>query len=135
MVIELLHKLHLIIKRLPQTRAWYRIDRRQTYIKSHELEAWYAGLQITQNEVLSDYLLLIILTGLRRPEAATLKWSEVDLTAKTVTLVKTKNNETHTLPLSDFLYNLILNRKKNQTNDYVFPGAGAAERIRGQVYL
>lgn len=117
------------VRRLSQTRAWYRIERRQTYIKSHELEAWYAGLQITQNEVLQDYLLLLILTGLRRQEAATLKWSDVDLTAKTFTLVKTKNNETHTLPLSDFLYNLMLNRKKNQTNDYVFPGAGAAGHI------
>ncbi|KTC93169.1 MULTISPECIES: tyrosine-type recombinase/integrase [Legionella] len=117
------------VRRLSQTRAWYRIERRQSYIKSHELEAWYAGLQITQNEVLKDYLLLILLTGLRRQEAATLKWPDVDLTAKALTLVKTKNNETHTLPLSDFLYNLLLNRKKKQTNDYVFPGTGAAGHI------
>jgi len=117
------------VRRLSQTRAWYRVERRQTYIKSHELKAWYAGLQTTQNEVLRDYLLLILLAGLRRQEAATLKWPDVDLAAKTFTLVKTKNNETHTLPLSDFLYNLLLNRKKNQTNDYVFPGNGAAGHI------
>lgn len=117
------------VRRLSQTRAWYRIERRQSYIKSHELKAWYAGLQTTQNEVLRDYLLLILLTGLRRQEAATLKWSDVDLSAKSFTLVKTKNNETHTLPLSDFIYNLLLNRKKNQVNDYVFPGAGAAGHI------
>lgn len=117
------------VKRLSQTRAWYRVERRQTYIKPHELKAWYAGLQITQNEVLRDYLLLILLTGLRRQEAATLKWSDVDLTAKTFTLGKTKNNETHTLPLSDFLYDLMVNRKKNQMNDYVFPGTGAAGHI------
>ncbi|HAT3859885.1 TPA: tyrosine-type recombinase/integrase [Legionella pneumophila] len=117
------------VKRLSQTRAWYRVERRQTYIKPHELKAWYAGLQITQNEVLRDYLLLILLTGLRRQEAATLKWSDVDLSAKTFTLSKTKNNETHTLPLSDFLYNLMVNRKKNQMNDYVFPGTGAAGHI------
>jgi integrase len=59
--------------RLSQTRALYRIERRQSYIKSHELKAWYAGLQTTQNEALRDYLLLILLTGLRRQEAATLK--------------------------------------------------------------
>lgn len=117
------------VKRLSQTRAWYRVERRQTYIKPHELKAWYAGLQITQNEVLQDYLLLILLTGLRRQEAATLKWSDIDLSAKTFTLSKTKNNETHTLPLSDFLYDLMVNRKKNQMNDYVFPGTGAAGHI------
>ncbi|MCW8410135.1 integrase family protein [Legionella sp. PATHC035] len=117
------------VRRLSQTRAWYRVERRQTYIKSHELKAWYAGLKTTQNEVLRDYLLLILLTGLRRQEAATLKWSDVDLTAKSFTLVKTKNSEPHTLPLSDFLYNLLVNRKKSQMNDYVFPGAGAAGHI------
>ena len=32
------------VKRLSQTRAWYRVQRRQTYIKPHELAAWYQGV-------------------------------------------------------------------------------------------
>ena len=32
------------VKRLSQTRAWYRVKRRQTYIKPHELAAWRKGL-------------------------------------------------------------------------------------------
>ena len=32
------------VKRLSQTRAWYRVERRQTYIKPHELAAWYQGV-------------------------------------------------------------------------------------------
>lgn len=61
------------VKRLSQTRAWYRIERRQTFIKAHELASWYVGVQHLQNTVLRDYLLLILLTGLRRQEAATLQ--------------------------------------------------------------
>ncbi|HAT6393020.1 TPA: tyrosine-type recombinase/integrase [Legionella pneumophila] len=117
------------VKRLSQTRAWYHVERRKTYIKSHELAAWYAGLQQTQNETLRDYLLLILLTGLRRLEAASLKWSDIDLKAKTFTINKTKNNESHTLPLSDFLYDLLIARKLKTFNDYVFPGPGAAGHI------
>ncbi|HAT9118101.1 tyrosine-type recombinase/integrase [Legionella pneumophila serogroup 1] len=117
------------VKRLSQTRAWYRIERRKTYIKSHELAAWYAGLQQIQNDTLRDYLLLILLTGLRRQEAATLKWSDLDLKAKSFTINKTKNNESHTLPLSDFLYDLLIARKEKAINDYVFPGPGAAGHI------
>ena len=64
------------VKRLSQTRAWYRIERRQTYIKSHELEHGILGYFKYQNKTLHDYLLLILLTGLRRQEAATLKWSD-----------------------------------------------------------
>lgn len=81
------------VKRLSQTRAWYRVERRQSFIKAHELAAWYLGVQQLQNEVLRDYLLLIILTGLRRQEAATLRWDQVDLNAKTLTVLDTKNHE------------------------------------------
>lgn len=117
------------VKRLSQTRAWYRVERRQTFIKSHELAPWYAGVQKLQNETLRDYLLLLILTGLRRQEAATLRWDQVDLTAKTLTVLDTKNHESHTLPLSNYLYELLSSRSQQKINDYVFPGNGAAGYI------
>lgn len=117
------------VKRLSQTRAWYRVERRQTFIKAHELAPWYTGVQQLQNEVLRDYLLLILLTGLRRQEAATLRWDQVDLTAKTLTVLDTKNHESHTLPLSNYLYELLLSRSQEKMNDYVFPGTGAAGHI------
>lgn len=117
------------VKRLSQTRAWYRVERRQTFIKAHELAPWYTGVQELQNEVLRDYLLLILLTGLRRQEAATLRWDQVDLTAKTLTVLDTKNHESHTLPLSNYLYELLSSRSQRKINDYVFPGTGAAGYI------
>ncbi len=58
------------VKRLSQTRAWYRVERRQTYIKPHELAAWYQGVIKLENTTLRDYLLLSLFTGLRRNEAA-----------------------------------------------------------------
>lgn len=117
------------VKRLSQTRAWYRVERRQSFIKAHELAPWYLGVQQLQNEVLRDYLLLIILTGLRRQEAATLRWDQVDLKDKTLTVLDTKNHESHTLPLSNYLYELLLSRSEKKTNEYVFPGTGAAGHI------
>lgn len=117
------------VKRLSQTRAWYRVERRQSFIKAHELAPWYLGIQQLQNEVLRDYLLLILLTGLRRQEAATLRWDQVDLNAKTLTVLDTKNHESHTLPLSNALYELLLSRSLKRTNEYVFPGTGAAGHI------
>jgi integrase len=117
------------VKRLSQTRAWYKIERRQTFIKSHELAPWYQGIEIVQNETLRDYLLLILFTGLRRQEAATLTWEQIDLTAKTLTVLETKNSDTHVLPLSDYLHNLLTQRYQSRTNQYVFPGTGAAGHI------
>ena len=77
-----------------------------------------------QNETLRDYLLLILFTGLRRQEAAQLQWSQVDLKAKTLTIPDTKNRESHSLPLSDYLSNLLAQRKQTLVNEYVFPGVG-----------
>lgn len=108
------------VKRLSQTRAWYRVERRQTFIKAHELGYWYAGVQNLKNETLRDYLLLILFTGLRRQEAAKLEWKQVDLKAKTLKVTDTKNKESHTLPLSDYLYELLSVRKENTSGDYVF---------------
>lgn len=117
------------VTRLSQTRAWYRVERRQTFIKSHDLAAWYEGVQKLQNDILRDYLLLLILSGLRRQEAAQLMWEDVDLTAKTFTVKDTKNHESHTLPLTDYLYELMKSRSVSRINEYVFPGTGAAGHI------
>lgn len=117
------------VKRLSQTRAWYRVERRQIYIKSHELSVWYQSVDNLKNETLRDYLLFLLFTGLRRQEAAKLKWDQIDLKAKTLTIIDTKNHLQHTLPLSDYLYHLLLLRKKSAINQYVFPGSGSGGYI------
>lgn len=119
-------------KRLSQTRAWYRVARRQTVIKRHELAPWFQAVMEQANneksdkrETIRDYLLLLILTGLRREEAASLAWTNVDMKGRTLTVEDTKNHEDHTLPLSDFLFDLLQRRKASAINGYVFGGEGA----------
>lgn len=121
------------VKRLSQTRAWYRVARKQTVIKPHELAPWYKAVMnlhddshIRTREMVRDYLLLVLFTGLRKEEAAQLTWNNVDLIARTLTVIDTKNHLDHTLPLSDFLYDLLLRRKEAATTNSVFPGGGAS---------
>ena len=117
------------VKRLSQSRAWYRVERRQSVIKPNDLGAWFQGVFALPNETLKDYLQLVILTGLRKNEAAQLKWSDVDLTAKTLTVRDTKNHSDHTLPLPDYLLEMLAERKTKVVNAYVFPGTGAGGYI------
>jgi len=112
-------------KRLSQTRAWYRVKRRESYIKAHELASWYQSVQEVGNATIRDYLLLVLFTGLRREEAASLKWEQIDFKAKTLKVLDTKNSEAHTLPLSDYLFELLSNRRAEAIGDYVFPGPGS----------
>lgn len=90
---------------------------------------WYEGIQKLENEILRDYLLLIIFTGLRRQEAAKLRRDQVDFKARSLTITDTKNRESHTLPLPDYLLNLLRNRLQNTSSEFVFPGPGAAGHI------
>jgi len=116
------------VTRLSHTRAWYRVERRRTYIKPHQLGPWFdAVLSLPsyspseQSEIVRDYLLLLLLTGLRREEAANLTWEDVDLESHTLTVTDTKNREPHTLPLTTYLLRILNDARENSTTRYVFP--------------
>jgi integrase len=117
------------VKKLSQTKSWHRVERRDTLIKAHELGPWFNAVQAVENDTLRDYLTLMVLAGLRRQEAATLKWADVDLKGKTLTGRDPKNRRDHTLPLSDFLFDMLARRKADAANGYVFPGTGAGGYI------
>jgi integrase len=113
------------VKRLTQLRAWHREVRKNTLIKHYDLAPWYQAVMNLTNdsiapnrEVVRDFLLLVLFTGLRRSEAAKLTWNRVDLRDKTMVITDTKN---HTLPLTDFLFDLLTRRKLEATTQYVFP--------------
>jgi integrase len=53
-----------------------------------------------------------------------LRWKDIDLKAKTLTIADTKNHETHTLPLSDYLHELLSKRCDKVSDEFVFPGTG-----------
>lgn len=115
------------IKRLSHTRAWYRVARRQTVIQKHELPKWFKAVYTikkesirTRAEVTCNYLLFILFTGLRRSEAARLKWLNINLDASTFTIEETKNHQKHTLPLTSFTHEILEKQFKKRMNDYVF---------------
>lgn len=125
------------IKYLGHTKAWYRIDRKQTVIKSHQLADWYQGvIKLVEQDnyrnalLWHDYFLLLLFTGMRKMEAASLRWEDVDLKSRTITLQDTKNHEIHTLPMADFIYELMECRSRNKTSKYVFP----ADSKTGYIY-
>lgn len=108
------------VKRLSATKGWYRVDRRQTLIKPHELAPWFSAVQGLPNADVRDYFITLVLSGLRREEALGLKWDTVDLAGKTLTVLDPKNHRDHTLPLTDYLFEILSQRKAAAISDYVF---------------
>jgi integrase len=116
---------------LSDTHAWVRVSRRRTVIKIHQLVPWFKAVRELESTaanglaaVVRVYLQFLVLYGLRRSEAARLKWPDVDIDGRTFTLRDTKNREDHMLPLTD--YALALLRELPRVNEYVFPGPGKA---------
>ncbi|MGY6216652.1 tyrosine-type recombinase/integrase [Methylolobus aquaticus] len=101
-------------------KAWFRVDRRQTMIKPHELEAWTEAVMALPSEDHRDYFMFLLLTGLRRQEALDLTWQTVDLAGRTFTVLDPKNHQDHTLPLSDYLVDMLTRRNEASTSTYVF---------------
>lgn len=98
-------------------KAWFKVDRRKTLIRNSDLPAWFNAVNGLDNQIMRDYLLFLLFTGLRRQEAATLKWKQVDFKEGCFTVVDTKNKEPHTLPLSNFLHKLLKDRKDGLKSD------------------
>ena len=83
------------------------------------------------NKVASDYLVLLLFTGLRRTEAATLTWSDIDLTDKVIRVpaAHTKAGRKLDLPMSDVVFDLLSSRRELGDSGYVFPSTGRSGHI------
>ena len=61
-----------------------------------------------------DWVLLLMLTGLRYHEPLSLRWENIDWSLKVFTITETKNGEHLTLPMTKFIEHILKNRKKEQ---------------------
>ncbi|MEQ1739652.1 MAG: integrase family protein [Methyloglobulus sp.] len=118
------------IKRISQTRSWYKVKPRTGHLKAHQLKAWFDAVTAIDNPTIRDYLQFVILTGCRKAEAAKLQWADVDLTDKSYVLVDPKNHRPMQLPLSDYLVDMLTRRKASSPSVFVFPGDGVSGHLQ-----
>jgi integrase len=109
-------------------RQWFEETRRDRIVEEHQMPAFYSAVLALESDVARDYLLFVMFTGLRRREAAKLKWAHVDFDAKLVRIPadNTKAKRKLDLPMSDFVRNLLVARRSmgRELSDYVFPSHG-----------
>lgn len=71
-------------------------------------------------EHLRPIVLTAVNTGMRRSEILSLRWADVDLTNRKITIVNTKNNESRVIPINQTLYEEFLKLIKQVKGEYVF---------------
>jgi integrase len=104
-------------------RQWFPVPRRERLVREDDLAKFYNAASKLENPVQRDYLLLLLFTGLRRREAASLRWSDIDLRARTLTVpaASTKSGKKLDLPMSDFVRDLFVARRALGDAKFVFP--------------
>ena len=109
---------------------------KKTFIEASQLSVWVNAVNSLCTPLARDLLLLQIQTGLRDSEAKGLLWEDVDFENRLFTVRNTKNGSDLTIPLSNQLYGLLLERKNTATSGiYVFPNktdTGPVSSIRKQ---
>jgi integrase len=108
-------------------KRWYKVPARERHVSGDQLPAFYQATSQLANRAMRDYLLLVLFTGLRRDEAAGLRWSDIDFSQRIIRLPahRTKAQRKLDLPMSDYVHALLVARRAlGYENQYVFPGNG-----------
>lgn len=103
---------------------WYRANIRQGTIPDQKLALFYRLLMEQNSKIARDYILFVLFTGLRRTEAKSIQWQNVDFDNRQITIPATNNksNREHMLPLTPILEAILLSRRKTAEGPFVFPG-------------
>ena len=125
--------LHNPVVRITSQKLWFKEKIRQGVVMKYDLKKWYEGVMKlpqqddnvhidTSAEVVRDFLIFAMFSGLRRNEVLEMKWSDIDFRNHSFTLEDTKNNESHSLPLNFKLDEVLERRKNDSDNPYIFQG-------------
>ena len=113
-------------------RQWYAEPRRERLVRADDLPRFYEAVCALSNAVARDYIQLMLFTGLRRNEAASLRWVEdIDLNQRIIRLpaTRTKAGRKLDLPMSDFVRDLLVARRAVGDATFVFPAPGKSGYI------
>ena len=120
-------------------KQWFDVGRRERHVSADDLPAFYEAVNALDEDGNywlgrdnRDYVLLLLYTGLRRGEAAGLKWADIDFAAKVLRLpaTATKSKRRLDLPMSDLVNDLMVARRAVGTEgEFVFPGPGKSGHL------
>lgn len=123
------------VDRLKRNKAWFRSsakDRRKRRVHNGQLPMFHKAVCALESTTARDYILLLLYTGLRREEAASLKWNYVDFAERTIRIpaARTKADRDLDLPMSDLVHDLLVARRAlGADGPYVFPADSEKEYI------
>jgi integrase len=113
-------------------RGWFPKPRRTRIVRAEQMPAFYRAVMALPNKVARDWILLMMFTGMRRTEAASLRWSDIDFVERVIRVpaAVAKSKCSLDLPMSDFVHDLLVARRALGDAKFVFPGNAKCGHIR-----
>ena len=94
-------------------------------LQREQLADWFRSVRADANPVAAAYLQILLLTGARREELASLQWSDVDFQWKSLR-IRDKVEGERIIPLTPYVAHLLSWLPHRPKNPYVFTSATAA---------
>jgi integrase len=104
-------------------RQWFEVESRSRMVRADDLPRFYAAVRALPSRVASDYLLLLLFTGMRKTEAGSLTFDDVDFAQRVIRVraIRTKSKRKLDLPMSDVVHDLLVARRAVVRDKFVFP--------------
>ncbi len=106
-------------------------DPRERYLSGDELNRFLVALNVEAGQTAANAIVLLLLTGLRRMELFSLRWTEVDLGRGTIRLLTTKGGRGRTVVLNSSALDIV--KKIKQDADPACPWVFPAYRGDGHL--
>jgi integrase len=107
------------------TRQWFAEPRSERMVPEEKMTDFYRAVCELPHPVQRDYLLMLMFTGMRRTECASLRWEDIDFGKRIlrVPAANTKSGRKLELPMSDLVHDLLVARRAvGNAGGLVFPG-------------
>ena len=113
-------------------RQWFQEPKRERIVPEEKMAEFYRAVCKLNHPVQRDYILMLMFTGMRKSECASLRWDDIDLGKKIIRVqaANTKTGKKLDLPMSDFVHDLLVARRAlGNSGGFVFPGKSQGRHI------
>ncbi|HNO32547.1 MAG TPA: site-specific integrase, partial [Anaerolineales bacterium] len=103
---------------------------RDRFLQPDELARFFDALGQIPSDTMRDFFLIALLTGARRANVSSMRWSDIDLESGVWHLSKTKNGTPQNVTLSPEAVPILKARAERAgVSQYVFPGEGKSGHL------
>jgi integrase len=107
----------------------FKENSRSRFLQADELPRFFNALAEEPNGHARDYILLSLLTGARKGNVLAMNWDDISLEMGLWNIPRTKNGDSHTVPLVPQALEILKNRYATKENKWVFPSNGKSGHL------